>query len=166
MRGLVAEVKETHRGPQILISRTHKDFLRRLLENEVPEIYHGVVEIRSIAREPGERAKVAVSSTQPGIDPVGACVGLRGVRIQAIVGELHNEKIDVIEWNPDPADFIAKALSPAKVTGVYLNERSANGKTATVVVHGRSTQPGHRPGRSECPPGCQSSPVGVSISRA
>ena len=126
--------KETPRGPQILISRTHKDFLRRLLENEVPEIYHGVVEIRSIAREPGERAKVAVSSTQPGIDPVGACVGLRGVRIQAIVGELHNEKIDVIEWNPDPAGFIAKALSPAKVTGVYLNERSANGKTATVVV--------------------------------
>jgi N utilization substance protein A len=134
VRGLVAEVKETPRGPQILVSRTHKDFLRRLLENEVPEIYHGVVEIRSIAREPGERAKVAVSSTQPGIDPVGACVGLRGVRIQAIVGELHNEKIDVIEWNPDPAGFIAKALSPAKVTGVYLNERSANGKTATVIV--------------------------------
>lgn len=134
VRGLVAEVKEGNRGPQIIISRTHKDFLRRLLENEVPEIYHGVVEIRSIAREPGERAKVAVSSTQPGIDPVGACVGMRGVRIQAIVGELHNEKIDVIEWNPDPAGFIAKALSPAKVTGVYLNERSANGKTATVVV--------------------------------
>jgi len=134
IRGLVAEVKESPRGPQILISRTHKDFLRRLLENEVPEIYHGIVEIRSIAREPGERAKVAVSSTQPGIDPVGACVGMRGVRIQAIVGELHNEKIDVIEWNPDPAGFIAKALSPAKVTGVYLNERSANGKTATVVV--------------------------------
>jgi transcription termination/antitermination protein NusA len=134
VRGLVAEVKESTRGPQILISRTHKDFLRRLLENEVPEIYHGVVEIRSISREPGERAKVAVSSTQPGIDPVGACVGLRGVRIQAIVGELHNEKIDVIEWLPDPAAFIAKALSPAKVTGVYLNERSANGKTATVVV--------------------------------
>jgi len=134
VRGLVAEVKESNRGPQIVISRTHKDFLRRLLENEVPEIYHGVVEIRSIAREPGERAKVAVSSTQPGIDPVGACVGMRGVRIQAIVGELHNEKIDVIEWNPDPAGFIAKALSPAKVTGVYLNERSANGKTATVIV--------------------------------
>lgn len=134
VRGLVAEVKDTPRGPQIVISRTHKDFLRRLLENEVPEIYHGVVEIRSIAREPGERAKVAVSSTQPGIDAVGACVGLRGVRIQAIVRELHDEKIDVIEWNPDPAGFIAKALSPARVTGVYLNERAANGKTATVVV--------------------------------
>ncbi len=134
VRAMVAEVKDSPRGPQIMLSRTHRDFLRRLLENEVPEIYHGVVEIRSIAREPGERAKVAVSATQTGIDPVGACVGIRGVRIQAIVRELHDEKIDVIEWNPDPASFIAKAISPARVTGVYLNERSANGKTATVVV--------------------------------
>ncbi|HVP20793.1 MAG TPA: transcription termination factor NusA [Anaerolineaceae bacterium] len=134
VRALVAEVKDSPRGPQIVLSRTHRDFLRRLLENEVPEIYHGVVEIRSIAREPGERAKVAVSATQAGIDPVGACVGIRGVRIQAIVRELHDEKIDVIEWNPDPAVFIAKAISPAKASGVYLNERSASGKTATVVV--------------------------------
>ena len=134
VRALVAEVKESPRGPQIVLSRTHRDFLRRLLENEVPEIYHGVVEIRSIAREPGERAKVAVSATQSGIDPVGACVGIRGVRIQAIVRELHDEKIDVIEWNADPAVFISKAISPAKASGVYLNERSANGKTATVVV--------------------------------
>ncbi len=133
-RALIAEVKDSPRGPQIILSRTHRDFLRRLLENEVPEIYHGVVEIRSIAREPGERAKVAVSATQAGIDPVGACVGIRGVRIQAIVRELHDEKIDVIEWNPDPAIFIAKAISPARVSGVYLNERSATGKTATVVV--------------------------------
>jgi N utilization substance protein A len=134
VRALVAEVKESPRGPQIVLSRTHRDFLRRLLENEVPEIYHGVVEIRSIAREPGERAKVAVSATQSGIDPVGACVGIRGVRIQAIVRELHDEKIDVIEWNADPAVFISKAISPAKASGVYLNERSSNGKTATVVV--------------------------------
>jgi N utilization substance protein A len=134
VRALVAEVKDSPRGPQIVLSRTHRDFLRRLLENEVPEIYHGVVEIRSIAREPGERAKVAVSATQSGIDPVGACVGIRGVRIQAIVRELHDEKIDVIEWNPDPAVFISKAISPAKASGVYLNERSASGKTATVVV--------------------------------
>jgi transcription termination/antitermination protein NusA len=133
-RALIAEVKDSPRGPQIILSRTHRDFLRRLLENEVPEIYHGVVEIRSIAREPGERAKVAVSATQAGIDPVGACVGIRGVRIQAIVRELHDEKIDVIEWNPDPAIFIAKAISPARVSGVYLNERSVTGKTATVVV--------------------------------
>ncbi len=108
--------------------------MRRLLENEVPEIYHGVVEIRSIAREPGERAKVAVAATQQGIDPVGACVGIRGVRIQAIVRELHEEKIDVIEWNADPAAYIAKAISPARVSGVYLNERTSGGKTATVVV--------------------------------
>jgi transcription termination/antitermination protein NusA len=134
VRSLIAEVKDSPRGPQIILSRTHRDFLRRLLENEVPEIYHGVVEIRSIAREPGERAKVAVSATQAGIDPVGACVGVKGVRIQAIVRELHDEKIDVIEWNTDPAFFIAKAISPARVSGVYLNEKSPNGKTATVVV--------------------------------
>ncbi len=134
VRALIAEVKESNRGPQIILSRTHRNFLRRLLENEVPEIFHGIVEVRSIAREPGERAKVAVSATQPGIDPVGACVGIRGVRIQAIVRELHDEKIDVIEWNPDQAVYIAKALSPARVLGVYLNEKNSGGKTATVVV--------------------------------
>lgn len=135
VRALVSEVKENQRGPQIILSRTHRNFLRRLLENEVPEIFHGIVEIRSIAREPGQRAKVAVSATQQGIDPVGACVGIRGVRIQAIVRELHDEKIDVIEWNPDPAAFIAKAISPARVSGVYLNEqKTSGGKTANVVV--------------------------------
>src|SRR5512145_1740010 len=133
VRALLAEVKDSPRGPQIILSRTHRNFLRRLLENEVPEIYHGVVEIRSIAREPGERAKVAVSATQSGIDPVGACVGIRGVRIQAIVRELHDEKIDVIEWNPDPAVYISKAISPARVSGVYLSEVEGN-RTATVVV--------------------------------
>ncbi|HEX2980467.1 MAG TPA: transcription termination factor NusA [Anaerolineaceae bacterium] len=134
LRALVYEVKDGPRGPQIMLSRAHRNFLRRLLENEVPEIYHGVVEIRSIAREPGERAKVAVAATQQGIDPVGACVGIRGVRIQAIVRELHDEKIDVIEWNADPAVYIAKAISPARVSGVFLNERASGGKTATVVV--------------------------------
>ncbi len=135
VRALVSEVKDNQRGPQIILSRTHRNFLRRLLENEVPEIFHGIVEIRSIAREPGQRAKVAVSATQQGIDPVGACVGIRGVRIQAIVRELHDEKIDVIEWNPDPAVFISKAISPARVSGVYLNEQKVGGgKTATVVV--------------------------------
>ncbi|KAA3643062.1 MAG: transcription termination/antitermination protein NusA [Chloroflexi bacterium] len=133
VRALLYEVKQTPRGPQITLSRAHKNFLRRLLEDEVPEIYQGLVEIRSIAREPGYRSKVAVSALQPGIDPVGACVGIRGVRIQAIVRELNDEKIDVIEWNPDPAAFIAKALSPARVTGVYLDE-IADTKTATVVV--------------------------------
>jgi N utilization substance protein A len=134
IRCLVYDVKESNRGPQIYLSRAHRNFLRRLLENEVPEIYHGVVEIRSIAREPGQRAKVAVSATQQGIDPVGACVGVRGVRIQAIVRELSDEKIDVIEWSNDAAAFIAKAISPARVVGVYLAENDQEGKTATVVV--------------------------------
>ena len=134
VRALLLEVKTSSRGPQILISRAHRNFLRRLLENEVPEIYHGMVEIRSIAREPGQRSKVAVAALQPGVDPVGACVGIRGVRVQAIVRELNDEKIDVIEWSPDLAAYIAKALSPARVNGVYLNEHSKGTKTATVVV--------------------------------
>ncbi len=134
VRALLLEVKMTPRGPQIILSRSHKNFLRRLLEDEVPEIYQGLVEIRSISREPGQRSKVAVSAVQPGIDPVGACVGVRGVRIQAIVRELHDEKIDVIEWNADPGDYIAKALSPARVLGVFLDRYSKSTKTATVVV--------------------------------
>lgn len=134
IRALLLEVKDSGKGPQIVLSRAHRNFLRRLLENEVPEIYHGMVEIRSIAREPGQRSKVAVAALQAGVDPVGACVGMRGVRIQAIVRELNDEKIDVIEWNPDPAIYIAKALSPARVTGVYLSNRGKGTKTATVVV--------------------------------
>ena len=131
---MLLDVKMTPRGPQIILSRSHKNFLRRLLEDEVPEIYQGLVEIRSISREPGQRSKVAVSAVQPGIDPVGACVGVRGVRIQAIVRELNDEKIDVIEWNPDPSDYIAKALSPARVVGVFLDRFGKGTKTATVVV--------------------------------
>jgi len=134
VRALLLEVKSTPRGPQLVLSRAHRNFLRRLLENEVPEIYHGLVEIRSIAREPGQRSKVAVAALQPGVDPVGACVGIRGVRIQAIVRELNDEKIDVIEWSQEPASYIMKALSPARVTGVYLNEHARGTKTATVVV--------------------------------
>ena len=134
VQALLMEVKQSNRGPQIILSRAHRNFLRRLLENEVPEIYHGLVEIRSIAREPGQRSKVAVSALQPAVDPVGACVGIRGVRIQAIVRELNDEKIDVIEWNADPAAYISKALSPARVNGVYLNDTLHGAKTATVVV--------------------------------
>ena len=134
VQSLLLEVKQTPRGPQIVLSRSHRNFLRCLLENEVPEIYHGLVEIRSIAREPGQRSKVAVAALQPAVDPVGACVGIRGVRIQAIVRELNDEKIDVIEFDSDPAAYIAKALSPARVTGVYLNEHAKGTKTATVVV--------------------------------
>jgi len=134
IRSVVLEVKDGPRGPQIILSRAHRNFLRRLLENEVPEIYHGIVEIRAIAREPGQRAKVAVMATQPGVDSVGACVGIKGVRIQAIVKELHDEKIDIIQWDPDPVVYISKAISPARVSGVYLAETSDTGRTATVVV--------------------------------
>ena len=134
IRAYVYEVKDSPKGLEIMLSRAHRNFLRRLLETEVPEIYHGIVEIRSIAREPGQRAKVAVSATQMGIDPVGACVGQRGVRIQAIVRELHDDKIDVIEWSPDTAVYISKAISPARVAGVYLNYGTGENKTATVVV--------------------------------
>ncbi|HQU35604.1 MAG TPA: transcription termination factor NusA [Anaerolineales bacterium] len=133
VRAVVLEVKDGSRGPQIVLSRGHRNFLRRLLENEVPEIYHGIVEIRAISREPGARAKVAVMATQAGVDPVGACVGIKGVRIQAIVKELHDEKIDIIQWDQDPVVYISKAISPARVTGVYVSDADGN-KTATVVV--------------------------------
>ena len=134
IRVFVVEVAKSNRGPQILVSRAHRNMLRRLLEYEVPEIYNGQVEIKNIAREAGHRSKVAVAALQDGIDPVGACVGMRGIRIQNIVKELHNEKIDVIEWNDDAIAFISKALSPARVTGVYLDDDPIDGKTAVVLV--------------------------------
>jgi transcription termination/antitermination protein NusA len=127
----VVEVERGHRGPQITVSRTHRNLLKRLFELEVPEIYNGVVEIKSIAREPGARSKVAVYARQEGVDPVGACVGMRGVRIQNIVSELGGEKIDVVQWHPEAANYIANALSPAQVVGVETSEPD---KTATVMV--------------------------------
>ncbi|UCG25650.1 MAG: transcription termination/antitermination protein NusA, partial [Chloroflexota bacterium] len=134
IRVFVLEVRRTNRGPQIIVSRNHRSLLRRLLELEVPEIYNGQVDIKSIAREAGARSKVAVVAMQPGIDPVGACVGMRGVRIQSIVRELNEEKIDVIEWDPDQRNFIAKALSPARVAQVFLEDHPDEGKTAIVIV--------------------------------
>lgn len=134
VRVYVLEVRKSSRGPVIIVSRTHPNMLRRLLEMEVPEINQGLVEIKAIAREAGKRAKVAVAALADGVDPVGACVGLRGVRIQSIVRDLNDEKIDVIEWNSDPATFIAKALSPARVSGVFLDDDPDRGKTAMVVV--------------------------------
>jgi N utilization substance protein A len=134
LRAYLLEVKRSNRGPQIVVSRSHRNMLRRLLEYEVPEIFNGQVEIKNIAREPGYRSKVAVAALQEGIDPVGACVGMRGIRIQNIVKELHEEKIDVIEWNPNQEQFIAKALSPARVSGVYLEEDPDTGRTAGVIV--------------------------------
>jgi transcription termination/antitermination protein NusA len=134
LRTYVLEVKRSNRGPQIIVSRAHRNMLRRLLEYEVPEIFNGQVEIKNIAREAGYRSKVAVAALQEGIDPVGACVGMRGMRIQNIVKELHEEKIDVIEWNPNQEIFIAKALSPARVSGVYLEDDPDTGRTAVVIV--------------------------------
>ena len=112
VRCLLAEVTKGTRGPQIRLSRTHRNMLRRLLEREIPEIYSGTVEVKSIAREPGQRSKVAVFASQPGVDPVGSCVGLRGTRIQNIVDELNGEKIDVVEWSSEVRNFISNALQP------------------------------------------------------
>ncbi len=134
LRVLCIGVRKEGRGPQITVSRAHKDMLRRLLELEVPEIYNGTVEIKDISREPGHRSKIAVAAGVPGIDPVGACVGMRGMRIQSIVKELHDEKIDVIEWSSDPSVFISKALSPARVGAVYLEDGGLDMRNATVVV--------------------------------
>lgn len=116
------EIRREDRGPRLIASRTHKQLIMRLFEMEVPEIYNGTVEIKSIAREPGLRTKVAVAARQEGIDPVGSCVGMRGIRIQNIVNELNGEKIDVVQWSSDPKDFIANALSPAQVVEVHLND--------------------------------------------
>ncbi len=129
----ILEVGKTAKGPQIVVSRADRGLLRRLFELEVPEIYNGVVEIKAIAREPGYRSKVAVHALQERVDPVGSCVGLRGVRIQNIVNELHGERIDVIEWNPDPGVFISRALGPAQVMNVVITEEN----TAVVVVPDR-----------------------------
>jgi N utilization substance protein A len=131
VKAFVLEVRRSVRGPQIFVSRTHKGFLRRLFELEVPEIHNGTVEIKAIAREAGSRSKVAVSSRQDGLDPVGATVGQRGARVQAVVAELAGEKIDVIPWNDDPAVFVANALSPAQVLSVDIDEEH---RIASVTV--------------------------------
>ena len=130
----VLDVRSSPKGPEILVSRSHKDMLKRLFEIEVPEVYNGVVEIKAISREAGQRSKVAVYSAQDGIDPVGSCIGVRGNRIQSIVNELQGEKIDVIPWDADPKTFIARAISPSEVIHVELNPA---GLTAMVVVPDR-----------------------------
>jgi N utilization substance protein A len=131
MKFYLFEVSKTGKGPQIILSRSHRNLLRRLFELEVPEIHGGAVELRAAAREAGFRSKVAVAARQEGIDPVGCCVGLRGIRIQNIVNELNDEKIDVVQWFDDPKLFIANALSPAQVANVELNEKEG---TALVAV--------------------------------
>nr|WP_092067713.1 transcription termination factor NusA [Dendrosporobacter quercicolus]NSL46735.1 transcription termination/antitermination protein NusA [Dendrosporobacter quercicolus DSM 1736]SDL62153.1 NusA antitermination factor [Dendrosporobacter quercicolus] len=127
----IIEVKKTTKGPQILVSRTHPGLLKRLFELEVPEIHDGIVEIKSVAREPGLRSKIAVYSRDENVDPVGSCVGHKGMRVQTIVDELRGEKIDIVKWNADPTKYIANALSPAKVISVEVNEAE---KLSKVVV--------------------------------
>ncbi|MCJ7813632.1 transcription termination factor NusA, partial [bacterium] len=131
IRAVIKEVKQTSRGPEVVVSRTDPQFLVRLFEIEVPEIYDGIIEIKVVARFPGDRAKVAVVSNDKRIDAVGACVGLKGVRIQAIVKELNNEKIDVINWSSEPEIFISRALSPAKPLRVIMQEED---KKATAII--------------------------------
>src|SRR2546422_656649 len=138
IRAYVLEVRRTAKGPQISLSRTHPGYLARLFETEIPEIQEGIVVVKATAREGGERAKVAVASTKRDVDPIGACVGLRGTRIQVISRELRGEKIDIIEWSNDPASFVARALSPAKVSSVTISEETdpegGELQTAALVV--------------------------------
>ncbi len=132
IKAYVVEVQKSSKGiPQMLISRTHPGFVKRMLELEIPEIYEGLIEIKNIVREAGSRTKIAVYSTNPNIDPVGSCVGQRGTRIQGILNELKDEKIDVVEWSEDPVQFIASALSPATVLAVDIDEEN---KSSKVVV--------------------------------
>jgi N utilization substance protein A len=135
VRAFVLEVRRTAKGPQISLSRTHPGYLARLFETEIPEIQEGIVLVKATAREAGERAKVAVASTKRDVDPIGACVGLRGTRIQVISRELRGEKIDIIEWSHDPATFVARALSPAKVSSVTIDEREdPDAQSAALVI--------------------------------
>jgi N utilization substance protein A len=131
VRAYILDVKQFSRGPQIILSRTHPNFLSALFENEVPEIAEGIVRVVQVAREPGSRAKIAVSSKDSDVDPVGACVGMKGARVQAVVQELRGEKIDIVTWDPDPAKFICNALAPAEITRVIVDE--ANQRMEVVV---------------------------------
>ena len=133
IRAYILDVQKTNKGPEIILSRANPGLLARLFELEVPEIFEKIIEIKAVAREPGERSKIAVSSADGRIDPVGACVGVKGVRVQSIVRELSNERIDVIPWNPDPEAFVSRALAPAKVVRIDMSEKSG-AKEMTVVV--------------------------------
>jgi N utilization substance protein A len=122
IRALIIDVSESTRGPQIVLSRTSPDLVRKLFEQEVPEVYEGIVEIKEVVREPGGRAKISVVSHDPDVDPVGACVGMRGSRVQAVVQELRGERIDIVPWTPDETEFVCRALSPAKVSRIVIDE--------------------------------------------
>jgi N utilization substance protein A len=131
LKVFIIEVRKTGKGPQIIVSRTHPELLKALFAMEVPEIAEGMVEIKGVAREPGHRSKIAVTSNEPGVDPVGACVGAKGSRVRMVVNELRGEKIDVVEWSEDPSKFVGKALAPASVKDVKIDEET---KTALVTV--------------------------------
>ena len=131
IRAYILDVRRTSKGPQVILSRTHPDFLKKLFQFEVPEVYEGVVQIKSVAREPGDRSKIGVYSKDDKIDPVGACVGVKGSRVQAVVRELNGEKIDVVQWSSDMSLFVGRSLSPAKVMKCVLSER---GGSARVVI--------------------------------
>ena len=122
LRALIMDVNESSRGPQIILSRTAPDLVRKLFEQEVPEVYEGIVEIKDVVREPGGRAKIAVVSNDSDVDPVGACVGMKGSRVQAVVQELRGERIDIVPWTPDETEFVCRALSPAKVSRIVIDE--------------------------------------------
>jgi len=129
---LILHVEPTSKGPKITLSRSHPDMVRKLFELEVPEIFNGTVEIKAVAREAGSRSKIAVTSSQEGIDPIGACVGQKGTRVQTVMGELGGEKIDIIEWSEDPVKFIANSLSPAKILNVQLNMEEQTAKVGVL----------------------------------
>ena len=131
IRAYILEVEMSSKGPQIVLSRTHPGFLIKLFEQEVPEVYEGIVEIKGAAREPGGRAKIAVVSNDADVDPVGACVGMKGTRVQSVVQELRGEKIDIVHWTPDPAEFVCRALAPAKVAKIIMDEDE---KSMEVIV--------------------------------
>ncbi len=131
IKAYITKVEKTTKGPQIYVSRTHPGLLKRLFEKEVPEIYDGTVELKSVAREAGDRSKISVHSEYAEVDPVGSCVGPKGQRVQAVVNELKGEKIDIVRWSNDPVEFVANALSPSKVVDVIVDE---NEKATTVIV--------------------------------
>ena len=161
IRAYVYDVRREQRGPQIFLSRTHPQFMAKLFAQEVPEIYDGIIEVKAVARDPGSRAKIAVISRDSSIDPVGACVGMRGSRVQAVVGELQGEKIDIIPWSPDVATFIVNALQPAEVAKVVLDE---DAERIEVVVPGRPAHPSRSAVAARTSASPRSSPAGTSTS--
>jgi Transcription elongation factor len=160
VRAYIFDVREEPRGPQIFLSRSHPQFMAKLFTQEVPEIYDNIIEIKAVARDPGSRAKIAVLSHDSSIDPIGACVGMRGSRVQAVVQELQGEKVDIIPWSNDTANFIVNALAPAEVSKVLMDEEKH--KTEVVVPDDQLSLPSAAAARTSSSP--RSSPAGKSTS--